>query len=130
MIIPLPLHSIIVPIVITFLIVIFAVGGDKLVTKVDHHVLKAIIDNATHGFIGIFSWAVVVFSLNSIRNLKLNHCAEIMGCGVIASLIDLDHFIAARSLSLQVKLSVMFLILGTLLFSFKLIFFFFRMHYN
>lgn len=101
MIILLSSHPILVSIVITFLIIIVAVCGDKLLTKVDHHVFKAIIDNTTHGSIGIFSWALVVISLNSIRNLRLKHCAEIFGCGVIASLIDLDHFIAARSLSLQ-----------------------------
>lgn len=101
MIILLSSHPILVSIVITFLIIIVAVCGDKLLAKVDHHVFKAIIDNATHGSIGIFSWALVVISLNSIRNLRLKHCAEIFGCGVIASLIDLDHFIAARSLSLQ-----------------------------
>ncbi|CAH1402525.1 unnamed protein product [Nezara viridula] len=91
----------IISVVITVLIVIIALCGDKLLTKVDNHFFKAIIDNTTHASIGLFSWAIVVFSSNSIHNLKLSHFAEILSCGIIASFIDLDHFIAARSLTLQ-----------------------------
>ncbi|XP_014291058.1 transmembrane protein 267 isoform X2 [Halyomorpha halys] len=91
----------IVPLVITVMIVIVAMCGDKLLTKVDHHGIKAIIDSTTHGSVALFSWAVVVFNSNSIHDLKVFHCAEILGCGAIASLIDVDHFLAARSFRLQ-----------------------------
>ena len=93
----------ILQIVFSAVIVFVAICGDKLLTKTDYFVYKALIDTFTHGSIGILSWAVVVFSSNSFRINNFNSSFEVFICGCIATLIDVDHFIAARSLNLQVR---------------------------
>ncbi|XP_070515607.1 transmembrane protein 267-like isoform X2 [Cardiocondyla obscurior] len=55
---------------------------------------RALFDNATHATVGGLTWTlIVVLSRKSVvRNLK-----SILSCFLLASFIDLDHFIAARS---------------------------------
>jgi hypothetical protein len=59
--------------------------------------LRAISDNIVHGVIGMWSWAVVT----GIR--KKSDFGEVLLAGFLASVIDVDHFFQARSLSLQVR---------------------------
>uniref|UniRef100_K1RRU6 SAM domain and HD domain-containing protein 1 n=1 Tax=Magallana gigas TaxID=29159 RepID=K1RRU6_MAGGI len=56
---------------------------------------RALIDSLTHGGVAFFSWAVLVQARN-IRGFW-----ESLICGLLGMAIDSDHFIAARSLSLQ-----------------------------
>ena len=71
--------------------------GDKLVQKTNkNHVLRAIFDNLTHSLIGLFSAATLL--LNDKDKLYLAGV-----CMVLSSIIDVDHFIAAKSLKLTVS---------------------------
>lgn len=65
---------------------------------IQHHLwLRASLDNATHGLIGLWSWAVVI----GLR--KKSDVYEVLLAGLLASIIDMDHFYMAGSLSLKVK---------------------------
>ena len=76
----------------------FAVSLDLLSANV-----AAVIDNATHGFIGLCIWWTVTTQLpNALIGSRLQ---EIGLCGFFASVIDLDHFAAAKSLRLQVMIT-------------------------
>ncbi|RXM90813.1 Transmembrane protein C5orf28-like [Acipenser ruthenus] len=57
--------------------------------------LRALSDNAVHGVVGLWSWAIVI----GIRK-KSDFC-EVIFAGFLASVIDLDHFYLAGSLSLK-----------------------------
>lgn len=61
-----------------------------------HLWLRAALDNATHGLVGLWSWAVVI----GLR--KRSDLYEVLLAGLLASIIDLDHFYMAGSLSLKV----------------------------
>lgn len=63
----------------------------------NHLWLRAALDNATHGLVGLWSWAVVI----GLR--KKSDVYEVLLAGLLASLIDLDHFYMAGSLSLKVR---------------------------
>lgn len=63
----------------------------------NHLWLRAALDNATHGLVGLWSWAVVI----GLR--KKSDVYEVLLAGFLASIIDLDHFYMAGSLSLKVR---------------------------
>lgn len=63
----------------------------------NHLWLRAALDNATHGLVGLWSWAVVI----GLR--KRSDLYEVLLAGLLASIIDLDHFYMAGSLSLKVR---------------------------
>lgn len=63
----------------------------------NHLWLRAALDNATHGLVGLWSWAVVI----GLR--KKSDLYEVLLAGLLASIIDLDHFYMAGSLSLKVR---------------------------
>ena len=58
---------------------------------------RALADNSAHGAIAFVSWCVV----SRIRTRK--DVMDAILCGLIACSIDVDHFIAAKSLRLQVR---------------------------
>lgn len=60
---------------------------------------RALIDSLTHGGVAFFSWAVLV----QARNMR--GFWESLICGLLGMAIDSDHFIAARSLSLQASIT-------------------------
>lgn len=61
---------------------------------------RAALDNATHATVGGLTWMlIVVLSRKSIaRNLN-----SIFSCFLLASFVDLDHFIAAHSWHIHVS---------------------------
>ena len=79
-------------------IVLTCLFGDHLtftLLKDQHSILKALSDNLTHGWIALFSWYYIEKSLkNSII------------CGLLAMLVDLDHFIEAKSFQLHQALTL------------------------
>lgn len=78
----------------------FCVVADHVLqlSIIQHHLwLRATLDNATHGLVGLWSWAVVI----GLR--KKSDLYEVLLAGLLASIIDLDHFYMAGSLSLKVK---------------------------
>ncbi|CAC5396873.1 Transmembrane protein 267 [Mytilus coruscus] len=62
---------------------------------------KALFDNLTHGFVGYFTWAIIVDLSDCGKDL-----IECSGCMMLAMVIDIDHFIAARSIKLKSALSL------------------------
>ena len=63
------------------------------------HYYRAAVDNFTHGLVGLLSWAIVIGAVPPINCWQLG---EIILCGVLSSILDADHFIAAKSIYLQV----------------------------
>lgn len=61
---------------------------------------RAIFDNATHATIGGLTWMLIVVLSRKplVRNLN-----SIFSCFLLASFIDVDHFIAARSWHIHVS---------------------------
>ncbi|XP_006898666.1 PREDICTED: transmembrane protein C5orf28 homolog [Elephantulus edwardii] len=81
----------------------FCLVADRLLqfSLIQHNVwLRALADNAVHCVIGMWSWAVVI----GVR--KKNDLGEIMLAGFLASVIDIDHFFLAGSLSLKAALAL------------------------
>ncbi|XP_029433661.1 transmembrane protein 267 [Rhinatrema bivittatum] len=60
--------------------------------------LRAISDNTVHGLVGMWSWAIVI----GLR--KKSDFGEVTLAGFFASVIDVDHFCLAGSLSLKAAL--------------------------
>lgn len=81
------------------LLIFTAVAGD-LVSHTHVNWFKAVFDNATHAGVGILCWFMVCYHYRS-RNTAQT-VAEIFSCGAMASLIDLDHFLMAKSLDIKV----------------------------
>jgi hypothetical protein len=76
--------------------------GDEFITDTQHpQWLRAACDTLTHGLVGLLSWFVVVGGQVTYRT-----SLEMMTCATLASLVDADHFIAAKSLSLSAALSL------------------------
>lgn len=75
--------------------------GDLSLQQTRHDPLHAaIIDNVTHALVG-FVAGQLYFGWKQI--------AWIIGCMLMSSLIDIDHFIAARSIMLSVSFAMLFL---------------------
>lgn len=78
--------------------------GDYLV-DINHESLiaKAFFDNVTHAAIGLFSAMVLI--LESNHRIMRTEQFFLIGMNVaVSSLIDIDHFIVAKSLKLSVKI--------------------------
>ncbi|XP_060567037.1 transmembrane protein 267-like [Ruditapes philippinarum] len=77
--------------------------GDRLL---EHPVAKqqivvAITDSLTHGIVGGISWAIICDF-----KFRKQECVECLLCMMLAMLVDVDHFIAAKSFSLKSALSL------------------------
>lgn len=59
---------------------------------ISQRLLRALMDNSAHCFVGVLSWFIISYS-------KVDLC-ELILAGIIASFIDLDHFISAKSFKL------------------------------
>lgn len=76
--------------------------GDNLVERFSNFaIFKAICDNFTHGLIGFLSAFLIVSELRD-HVLWNERSLLIAACTIVSSLIDIDHFIAARSWNLSV----------------------------
>lgn len=85
--------------------------GDKLVQRTNkNHVLCAIFDNLTHSVIGLFSAATLLISDKDKFYLAVV-------CMVLSSIIDIDHFIAAKSLKLTVSNNLIYNMIYNIMFS-------------
>lgn len=65
-------------------------------------VLKAITDNAAHGIIAAWSWAITTSFSSTWKTIY-----EIIICFICSCGLDIDHFVAARSIKLKVILFVL-----------------------
>jgi hypothetical protein len=68
---------------------------------------RALVDNMGHALIGGVSWLVVV-------GIHKEGILQAIGCAAMSSLIDLDHFIMARSFHLKVQCIIGYTVTGYL----------------
>ncbi|CAG9854602.1 unnamed protein product [Phyllotreta striolata] len=85
----------------TLLIVVTAIVGDYVVAYSKLHVFQALFDNATHFTIGGLCWFIVCLHSNSRGVGSTRKIVEIACCSLLSSLIDVDHFVEAKSISLK-----------------------------
>lgn len=91
--------------------------GDYLGKNQGSIITKAIFDNVTHATIGFFSAIILILESNH-RIARTERCYLIFVSVFVSSLIDIDHFIVAKSLKLTVNLQY-FVSCIKLLFTFK-----------
>ncbi|CAH1381017.1 transmembrane protein 267 [Tenebrio molitor] len=84
---------------IIILLALVSTTGDYIVTHTKLHLFQALFDNATHAAIGGLSWFFVCINFKNRSHLQT--LFEIGACAGIASLIDVDHFVSARSFYLK-----------------------------
>lgn len=65
------------------------------------NVRKALSDNITHAIIGMITWINVHYYLGRVKFIGGRIVAQSAVCGLISSVIDIDHFILARSFHLK-----------------------------
>ncbi|XP_023301345.2 transmembrane protein 267 [Lucilia cuprina] len=87
-------------IILTTLVSITCLLGDNFVELTQHPMLKALADNATHAAIGALSGIAFAVQFYE-RTSHFFGWFLIFTCFACSSLIDVDHFIAARSWSLE-----------------------------
>lgn len=87
------------------LIPVIALIGDAIVNHYTFPLwpllLKCCADSSTHFMVAALSWSYVA-NISIVNNR--NHTATILLSGLLASLIDVDHFIASGAMTLQVKI--------------------------
>jgi hypothetical protein len=86
-----------------FVIPVTAIAGDTITQYMYPYIsllLKCITDSATHFLIASLSWNYVD---NVSFNKRINFVAIII-CGSMASSIDIDHFLAVGTTSLEVNI--------------------------
>ncbi|XP_014251554.1 transmembrane protein 267-like isoform X2 [Cimex lectularius] len=77
---------------LTLSIGLAAFCGDRLLDFYTNKILRAFIDNATHGAVGLLTWAVVVVSLPEGRKYYIfSRLVDVILCGFAACAIDVDH---------------------------------------
>lgn len=83
--------------ILSFVVAVTCAVGDKSLQKMPLQPLtKAMIDNSIHGLIGLFSATILLTD-----NFDKLHMA--VACMMMSSVIDADHFVAARSFKLAVR---------------------------
>lgn len=82
--------------------------GDYLVEiNQGSQIAKAIVDNITHATIGFLSAIILILQTNH-RIIWTERCFLIAMSVLLSSLIDIDHFIIAKSLKLSVNFSFIY----------------------
>lgn len=94
-------------IIITTVVIITCLLGDNFVELTQHPLLKALADNATHAAIGALSGIAFAVQFYE-RTTHFFGWFLIFTCFACSSLIDIDHFIAAGSWSLEVSYQSVF----------------------
>ncbi len=86
-----------------FVIPVTAIAGDTITQYMYPYIsllLKCLTDSATHFLIASLSWNYV----DNVSLDKIIHFIAMIMCGLIASVIDIDHFMAVGSTSLEVNI--------------------------
>lgn len=86
---------------LTILLILTALTGDYLVKISKSQLQKACLDNITHASIGAISWLIA--SISKMQPLRYS-IKEALLCAALASVIDLDHFFAAKSMNIKVSM--------------------------
>lgn len=91
-----------VRLILATLVSITCIVGDNLLETTRHPLLKALCDNATHAIVGgLTGIAFIMHFYDKLSNVA--GWTLIFACFAVSSFIDLDHFAAAKSLSLYVS---------------------------
>lgn len=90
--------------ILSILLCATCILGDKLLNIYNNKssYTKALIDNLTHGLVGCFTAAIIVNEFKDRLSLNEQLLLEIF-CTIFSSIIDVDHFIEAKSFSLHVR---------------------------
>lgn len=92
--------------ILTILNACICIFGDTLVQWNDEsQLIKALFDNITHATIGCIS-AVIIISETDNQTVGIEKIALIGLSVIVSSLIDVDHFIVAKSIKLAVILRI------------------------
>lgn len=91
-------------------LVAFCLSADRVVfawedrwRRLQHGMaLRAIADNLAHGLVGGWCWANTVLLMRE-GEASLGRVVQVLLCVLMASAVDLDHFVEARSLSFQAR---------------------------
>ena len=76
--------------------------GDQLLFVLEEGLLKALSDNITHILIGVLSWFLIIFNLKiSLTENIQTSLVQCTAAAAISSLMDIDHFIMAKSIHLE-----------------------------
>lgn len=77
--------------------------GDYLLNKYNnHHIIKSLTDNITHSLVGLFC-AIIIVNYYQNNFCRTESLLLVLTSFLISSIIDVDHFIEAKSLSLIVS---------------------------
>lgn len=89
---------------LSILLGVISVFGDCLVdaSKPSHHFLEAIFDNLTHACVGGLSAFIIVMDYHDRLTFLEQKMLIVFGF-LAAGLIDVDHFIEAKSFRLKVQ---------------------------
>ena len=89
--------------ILEILLVGVCLVGDQLLTDLEDGLLKALSDNITHILIGVLSWFIIIYNVKTVLSENLQtSLAQCVAAAAISSLIDIDHFIMAKSIHLEV----------------------------
>jgi len=83
------------------LIAVCIIGDEAIKTATVPQWMRALQDSAVHGLVALLSWFIVIGCHMTSYTLY-----ETILCGGLASIVDVDHFIAAGSFSLDAALSL------------------------
>ena len=67
-------------------------------TNISQRLIRALMDNSIHGLVGVLTWLVIAYPKVDL--------SELIAAGVLASIIDIDHFISAKSIKLTDAISL------------------------
>lgn len=81
---------------------VVAVLGDKTLELTSKDFYRALVDNSSHGLIGLISWLIIVLKSYKYKTYLINPYCDVIVSWIIASVIDIDHFILAKSFKLKV----------------------------
>ena len=93
--------------VFSFSSAMFCVLGDTFLTKPSLSSrlwLRSLGDSLTHGVVGACCWAAVIVVEENFQ--RPSTWGKVLLAGVLASTIDIDHFVAAKSFDLKVRISI------------------------
>lgn len=93
-----------ISIILIFFLVSVCIIGDKLVENIANPALvKGICDNVVHGIVGLLTAMIIVVDTKNYKLASDESVLLVLCCTIVSSMIDVDHFIEARSLKFEVE---------------------------
>jgi len=89
-------------VILSSIIGLIAIVGDYVEDSLSVPLQRAIIDNVTHSIIAVITWIWIGVASN-YACFNMGFFVQTAICGLLASILDLDHFVAAFSVRLSVS---------------------------